>query len=114
MEVHGRLIRLRPPERGGEADDRAGEDGGGDEPPACSDEPPVAAEVDLLLRLRVEGLAAGFLGAHPAATLPEAHAHIRAKPSESDVRGAQPSESRMRVTSAFVRRTSPGATPTCL
>src|SRR5262249_17375120 len=72
-------------------------------------------EVDLLLGLRVGGcLPPGLLGAHRSATLPEAQAHIRAKPSASGVAGAQPSASRMRETSAFVRPTSPRAEPVCV
>ena len=72
----------------------------------------MAGEVNLLLRFRIEfaGCLPGLLlGAHAAATLPEAHDHIADKPSASGVSGCQPSASRMRATSAFVRATSPFA-----
>src|SRR5207247_4931690 len=107
IERRGRLEPLAAAERDAVADHGAHEQAGRQEPPARAEQPRVPAEVDLLLRLGIEG------GGHPAATLAEAQAHIASNPSASDVLGDQPSAVPMRVTSAFVRATSPFAEETC-
>src|SRR5581483_3672443 len=105
IERGRRAVALASAERDRVADDRAEDERTDRHPPARAEQAPILAEIDLLLGFRIRR--------HCAATLAEAQAHIRARPSASATCGSQPSSPRMRATSAFVRRTSPRARSTC-
>jgi len=106
VERRRRLVALRAAEGDRVADDSSDDQARGRRATSAPrrggrsgrSRPPAPPRVE-----RVFGLA------HPAATLAEAQGHIASKPSRSATRGSQPSAARMRVTSAFVRETSPWA-----
>ena len=85
-----RLVDVTAAERDERAEDGPDDEAPDRQPPACHDPPPRRAEVDLSLRVGVDGVPAAGL-AHRAATLPAAHSHCACSPS-AERRRRRPAE----------------------